>query len=131
MKPPVGRVGKPEGKLIVLQIVLSDIDIIPILRAVVPGAGLFGARRPLLFLRVMTPEISGLNQLFPDLVQVRLTLRLVEESPDGLQLIHIRLRLGDQLIQRLIGTLELLVFIIIALRILRGRLVRVKRDLHL
>ena len=49
MEPPVGSIGDAESKLVILQIVLSDIDIISVLSAIVTGAGLFRAGRALFF----------------------------------------------------------------------------------
>lgn len=95
-----------------------------------PGAGFFRARGALFFLRFMFPDISGFGKLLPNLIQIRFALRLLQEGFDRFQLIDICFRLMNQFTQSIIGSFQLLIFLIVTLRILRSGLIRIKGDFY-
>ena len=78
----------------------------------------------------MFPDISGFGKLLPNLIQIRFALRLLQEGFDRFQLIDICFRLMNQFTQSIIGSFQLLIFLIVTLRILRSGLIRIKGDFY-
>ena len=127
MEPPVIAVCDLEGDFLVLIVVLADVDVKAVGRAVVIRTArdlrLLCAKRTLL-------DKAKFRELFFDLNEVFLPDGDVEGGTDRLEVIDLLLRLGGQIGQSLKRSLELIVFAEILLCVFLSGELRIERNLY-
>ena len=127
MKPPVIPCGKLKGKLIILEIIFSHINIIPILSHIMERLRLTLRLLPLPAV-IMLLNIPILHQLFLDLCQITLSQSNIQSIGNRLQMINLTSRICNLLSQSLLRTLQLSILVKILLGILRRSHSRIKRN---
>ena len=127
MKPPVIPCGKLKGKLIILEIIFSHINIIPILSHIMERLRLTLRLLPLPAV-IMLLNIPILHQLFLDLCQITLSQSNIQSIGNRLQMLNLTSRICNLLSQSLLRTLQLSILVKILLGILRRSHSRIKRN---
>ena len=127
MKPPVIPCGKLKGKLIILEIIFSHINIIPILSHIMERLRLTLRLLPLPAV-IMLLNIPILHQLFLDLCQITLSQSNIQSIGNRLQMLNLTSRICNLLSQSLLRTLQLSILVKIFLGILRRSHSRIKRN---
>ena len=124
MKPPVISRGKLKGELIVLVIVFSYIDMEAVAADIVERTAgdldFFGT--------AFSADITALDQFFPDLGEILLKQCDIKGCLNGFQMIDLFLYFQCESGKRLVGSLQLSVFLEIFFCIFRGGKKWVKRD---
>ncbi len=116
VEPPVISVGKLEGELVILVIVLAHIDVESVTADIMKGlAGDF-----LLFGAALFADVAASHQFFFDLYQVLLMEGNVQGRGDGLQMVNLLFHLPCQFRQDFVGALQLPVSVKIFFGIFRG-----------
>ena len=127
MKPPVIPCGKLKGKLIILEIIFSHINIISILSHIMERLRLTLRLLPLPAV-IMLLNIPILHQLFLDLCQITLSQSNIQSIGNRLQMLNLTSRICNLLSQSLLRTLQLSILVKILLGILRRSHSRIKRN---
>ena len=127
MKPPVIPCGKLKGKLIILEIIFSHINIIPILSHIMERLRLTLRLLPLPAV-IMLLNIPILHQLFLDLCQITLSQSNIQSIGNRLQMLNLTSRICNLLSQSLLRTLQLSILVKILFGILRRSHSRIKRN---